>query len=53
MLLSEARYSFDTKKQRAGEVQCSEEMGVSRGRKIEGFGAMEHTNSDLSWSWFA
>lgn len=53
MLLSETWYKFDTKKQRAGEVQCSEERGVSRGLIIEVFGDMELSSSDLSWPWFA
>lgn len=53
MLLTESWYKFDTKKQRAGEVQCSEEKGVSRSLKIEFLGHMEQNSSDLSWPWFA
>jgi len=49
MLVSEMWYKFDTKKQRAGEVQCSEQRGVSRGLKTEVLGDMEHSSSNLGW----
>lgn len=53
VLLSEMRYKFNTKKHRAGEVQCSEARGVRRGLKIEISRDMEHSSNDLSWPWFA